>query len=212
MVGEERVGVYIDGFNVYHGMVRKDWRRFLWLDYRALFESMLRPGQELGVVRYFTAFSKDPGSRKRQQVYMNALELRGGVTAHFGKLSRRPHKCAKCGKRSHRWQEKETDVSISLEMYRDVVVRRTVDTVWLMSRDADLVPAVSAVLEDSPCKVVIVRPPNGSGDSTGGDALVDAACGNQFHLDRRVWARCQLPDVMQREPGTPRIRRPPEWS
>lgn len=192
-------------------MLRKGWRRYLWLDYRGLFESMLRPAQELVVVRYFTAFSKDPSSRRRQQVYMNALELRGGLDAHYGKLSRRPHTCKKCGKRSHRWQEKETDVSIALEMYRDVVVRRSVDTVWLMSRDADLVPVVQAVLNDAECKVVIVRPPNGSGDSTGGDALVDAARGHQFHLDRRMWSRSQLPEVMQRAPGDPRIHRPKEW-
>ncbi len=208
----ERVGVYIDGFNVYYGLKRKKWRRYLWLDYRALFESALRPNQRLAVVRYFTALSRDPGSRKRQQSYLSALELRGGVQFHLGVLSRRPHTCSECAHRSHRWQEKETDIRLALEMYRDVVVRQAVDTVWLMSRDADLVPAIEAVLNDSDAKVVVVRPPNGSQDRSGGDALVDAAGGREFHLGRSVWAQAQLPETMQRERGATRIRRPPEWS
>lgn len=207
----DRVGIYVDGFNVYYGMLRKNWRRYLWLDYRSLFESMLKEDQTLAAVNYFTAMSKDPGSRKRQQTYLSALALRGGLTVHLGRLAQRPHTCQKCGKRSHRWQEKESDVRIALEMYRDAVNDR-VDTVWLMSRDADLVPAVEAVLRDTDVKVVIFRPPNGSGDRAGGDALVSAAGGNQFHVERRLWARNQLPDVMQRAKGSTRIRRPVTWS
>ena len=32
----ERVNAYIDGFNLYFGLKSKGWRRYYWLDLRAL--------------------------------------------------------------------------------------------------------------------------------------------------------------------------------
>ena len=31
----ERVNVYIDGYNLYYGLKSKEWRRYLWLDFRS---------------------------------------------------------------------------------------------------------------------------------------------------------------------------------
>ena len=47
--------VYVDGFNLYYGLKSKGWRRFYWLDVRELSEKLLRAGQRLVGVRYFTA-------------------------------------------------------------------------------------------------------------------------------------------------------------
>ena len=41
--------------NLYHGLKSKGWRRYYWLDLRRLVENLLRPGQRLVMVRYFTA-------------------------------------------------------------------------------------------------------------------------------------------------------------
>ena len=91
----ERISVYVDGFNVYYGFKRKGWERYLWLDYRAVFERMVRPGQELVTVNYFSALSNREGSRQRQQTYLNALDVRGGLTVHMGRIESRPIKCKK---------------------------------------------------------------------------------------------------------------------
>ncbi len=48
-----RVVAYIDGFNVYYGLKAKGWVDAKWLDYRALMESFLLPGQHLEAVRYY---------------------------------------------------------------------------------------------------------------------------------------------------------------
>lgn len=41
----ERVNAYIDSFSVYYGLMSKGWQRYLWLDYRALAEKLIRPPQ-----------------------------------------------------------------------------------------------------------------------------------------------------------------------
>ena len=45
--GDERVIVYVDGFNLYYGLNAKGWRRF---DVRLLAENLLRSGQVLAMV------------------------------------------------------------------------------------------------------------------------------------------------------------------
>lgn len=68
--------VYVDGFNLYHGMHDAFGRATLWLDLVELARS-LRPKQELVHVRYFTApVLNDPGAQSRQATYVSALEHR----------------------------------------------------------------------------------------------------------------------------------------
>ena len=46
---------YVDGYNIYYGLRSKGWRRFFWLDLRALLSELLEPGEVLAAVKYFTA-------------------------------------------------------------------------------------------------------------------------------------------------------------
>ncbi len=72
--GLTRVAVYIDGFNLYNGLKDKHGRKYLWLDLMAVAQRLLRPRQELSVVRYFTASVRnDPLAEYRQGIYLGAL-------------------------------------------------------------------------------------------------------------------------------------------
>ncbi|HEU5063642.1 MAG TPA: hypothetical protein VFT79_10905 [Solirubrobacterales bacterium] len=85
-----RVGVYIDGFNLYYGARAtcgrgaSGWR---WLDIRALIESVLPQGwlnQGASIERliYCTARvsgSRDPSSAADQNVYIRALQAHGSI-------------------------------------------------------------------------------------------------------------------------------------
>ena len=51
---------YVDGYNVYYGLQSKGWRRFFWLDWRALLSELLEPGEVLAAVKYFTARGRGP--------------------------------------------------------------------------------------------------------------------------------------------------------
>ena len=72
-----RVAVYIDGFNLFYGMRSKRWKRFYWLDVFQLAKNLLLTGQQLSIVRYFTApilpDPNDPDKDKRQTTYLDAL-------------------------------------------------------------------------------------------------------------------------------------------
>lgn len=210
MPKQRRVIAYVDGFNVYYGLKRKKWNRFLWLSYRDLLETILLPGQDLVTVKYFTAMSPHGDSKRRQQTYLEALEIHGGVEIFLGKIVHRPHRCKQCDSKTNKKQEKESDVRMAVEMILDAVDQR-MDEVWLMSRDSDLCPVVERLRERFDIKVVVIKPPNGSKDSSGGDALVQSSGNGPFHIRRSVWGQCQLPDAVQRERGAPRKKRPKEW-
>ena len=71
---------YIDGFNLYWGLRDAYQHRYLWLDLEKLTLSMLRPGQRLMVVRYFTARTRDDpaGGARQSRLSRGALLVRPG--------------------------------------------------------------------------------------------------------------------------------------
>lgn len=63
----ERVIVYIDGFNLYFGMREAGFDHCRWLNLKKLIENLLQPNQELKEIKYFTSrVSNNPDKQKRQ--------------------------------------------------------------------------------------------------------------------------------------------------
>lgn len=80
-----------------------------------------------------------------------------------------------------------------------------------MTRDTDLVPAVLEARALG-VKVVIAKPPLGTGRSEGaGDALVQASGNRPFHVKRSLYAQSQFPDQVVSAAGE-RFTKPSEWS
>lgn len=135
-----RVAVYIDGFNLFYGLRAKGWRRYYWLDVQQLAGHLLRPGQRLEFVRYFTARvlpdPDDPGKPDRQGAYLDALTTLPGLSTHYGYFV----------PRKDSYEEKMTDVNIAVEMLCDAHAN-TIDTAILVSADGDLTGAVRALKE-----------------------------------------------------------------
>jgi hypothetical protein len=87
--------VYIDGFNLYHGLKELaahqttplQWK---WLDIHSLAQR-LAPADSIQRLRYFTARvaspGHDPGLQQRQQTYLRALSTLPGLTIHLGQFS-----------------------------------------------------------------------------------------------------------------------------
>ena len=69
--------VYVDGYNLYYGLLRKS--SYKWLDLYKLFQdNLLNQSVEVVEVRYYTApvlgkMSDDPASGQRQRTYLQAL-------------------------------------------------------------------------------------------------------------------------------------------
>ena len=141
------MAAYVDGFNLYYGLRSKGWRRYYWLDVRRLAENLLRPGQSLVAVRYFTARIRpqpdDPGKPVRQDTYLQALATLPDLHIHYGYYLAKDRRCSQCGADLQIYEEKMTDVNMAVEMLGDAQ-DDAFDTAILVSADSDLAGPVYA--------------------------------------------------------------------
>ncbi len=204
----ERVAVYLDGFNFYHGLMAKGWGRYRWLDFRALMEQRIREGQALESIKYFTAsVTHEPNRLPRQDTYVRALEAHSGVQVIKGTFEMRDKQCPECKAWYKRPQEKRTDVNIATHLLADAF-DGAMDTVYLICADADLVPAVAFAKERFGTKFVLIDPPRRHSNELAD--LVD----HHWHFTENQLRGCQLPNPVEhlnRRGKTKRIYRPEGW-
>ena len=206
---------YVDGYNVYYGLQSRGWKRFYWLDFRALFAELLEPGEELATVKYFTARGRGPqDSNRRQAIYLGALTSHSSVEVISGRFAKRSRRhcsycgvklrCVSCKRSDRRNQEKMTDVALGVNMVADAY-EGLYDKAFLMTGDADLIPAVRHVVDRLGKEVIVTPPP-----ARRSDALNEAASG-VAHFPQGAFGRSQLPEVVTGVKGQ-EYRRPAEWA
>ena len=205
----QRVAVYIDGFNLYYGLRSKGWRRYYWLNPHRLAEKLLRPGQELAIVRYFTAPLSPSiglgGRSKRQRIYLEALATLPNLHTHFGYYITKERRCHQCRATWEDPEEKMTDVNIAVEMLGDAQ-DDAFDRAIIISGDGDLVGPVTAINHRYPEKRVIVAfPPERSSFGLG------KVASTSFTIGRKVLSDSQMPDEVVKPDGYV-LSRPPSWS
>jgi 6-hydroxy-3-succinoylpyridine 3-monooxygenase len=155
-----RTIVYIDGFNLYYGVIRAT-PALKWLDIER-FCRYLRPNDDIRLIRYFSALISGP-TAPNQMTYLRALATTPLVEVILGKFKR---KSARCGVTTcvsnvrlyQTWEEKRTDVNIAIYMLDDAY-QDACDRLVLFSGDSDLVPAVNAVRARFPQKKITVYVP-----------------------------------------------------
>lgn len=198
-----QVIVYIDGFNLYHAIdaLRKPWLK--WLDVVALSNSLLRNGESLKAVKYFSAFATwMPVQFERHRAYVDAIVSRGAI-AHMGQFKEKPRRCRSCGARWIGHEEKETDVQIAVHMIADAM-RDEVDRLIVISADTDLVPAVKMIAVTRPdCEVFVAAPP--------GRFKNCRALQPKLELTHGRLAKALLPDVINLANGRA-VDRPPSYA
>jgi uncharacterized LabA/DUF88 family protein len=202
-----RVAVYVDGFNLYFGLKSKFGRRYLWLDLQRLARSLLKPGQTLTQVTYFTARVRDkPESLQRQADYLDALVAHSPlVTVVDGRFQAKDRRCNGCGDTWVVFEEKETDVNIAIALVEDAVLDRY-DTALLLSADSDLCPAVRATKRLRPDKrIVAAFPPKRH------SADLSRAVDGFFPIRHDKIIKAQLPAAVTAGDGVV-LRRPKYWS
>ncbi len=159
--------VYVDGFNLYYGALRR--KSYKWLDLAKFCRSVL-PNQEISRIKYFTARIKsrpdDPEAEMRQQAYLSALESIPNLEIHYGHFL--SHKTYMRKADSHdgkvefveviKTSEKGSDVNLASHLLRDAFLARY-DTAVIISNDSDLLTPIRMVM-DEPLhkKVVIICP------------------------------------------------------
>lgn len=132
----ERVIAYVDGYNLYHGLRERGWKRYYWLNIQAMLGNLLAPAQALVTTKYFTTIMKQPEDRRRRQAaYLEALQTLGGFEFYYGHFLSDTITCWKCGHTYQTYHEKMTDVNISVEMMSDAYCHRF-DTALVVSADS----------------------------------------------------------------------------
>lgn len=155
---KERVLVYVDGFNLYFGMLEASYDQCKWLNLRLLADNLIKPNQELVGVKYFTSrVGNNPDKQKRQTTYIEALES-VNVEVFYGHYQSDSVECKRCGNIWPKYNEKMTDVNIATHMIIDAYQDKY-DTAMLISGDSDLVPPIRAVHDNFNQKRVFVAFP-----------------------------------------------------
>lgn len=188
-----RVIVYVDGFNLYHAVDNLNRPHLKWVDLRALAAGLLRHGEVLKTVKYFSAYATwIPTARARHELYVAALRSRG-VEIHMGQFKQKPRKCRHCGTRWMGHEEKETDVQIATHMVCDALLGE-VDRIILISADTDLSPPIKAIAAQKPQVEVFVAPPPGR-------LRICRALGPKLEIRRSRLEASLLPQSIQTGPG-----------
>lgn len=208
------MNVYVDGFNLYNGLLRgTDYR---WLDLVALFDNLF-PDYDVRLVRYFTAVLKgkaspgDPGIVSRQQVYLRALNTLDRLETHFGHFEVRPARYRRRYRGTSesemvdvwRPEEKGSDVNLATYLVRDAFLDAA-DVYVVVSNDSDLEEPVRVVASELGKRVFLIFP-------HGNESRDLVKCGHE----RIVWigtgklSDSQLPNPVMAN-KTP-IFRPAEW-
>lgn len=159
IIERKRVIVYIDGFNFYYGLkFSQHWQRYYWLDIVKLFESFMRPDQELIAVKYFSAKSTDVEQSQRQNAFFQANKENPKFYLILGKYLKKKITCFNCGNIIHTHEEKETDVRIATQIVADAY-ERNCDIAIVVSADSDMIPAIELATQARQ-KVFVYFPPN----------------------------------------------------
>jgi hypothetical protein len=158
--------VYVDGFNLYYGCLRKTKHK--WLDLSALCARLLPPNR-VQRIRYFTATVSprpdDPQSPARQAAYLRALRTIPEVSVHFGHFlvstTRMPlaHPVPNGPKTVEviKTEEKGSDVNLATYLLADAFTRDAQCFV-VITNDSDLAEPIRMVRHDLGLRVGIVNP------------------------------------------------------
>ena len=195
--------MYIDGFNLYFGMTEK-WKDIKWLDIYSLANDLLKPGQQLVEVKYFTSrISNDPNKQKRQTTYLEAIQETGAIII-YGQYQHNTQTCRRCGDSWASPKEKMTDVNIATHLIMDAHLNHF-DKAILISGDSDLVPPIAAVQHHfKPKEVIVAFPPNRHNNK------VKHVAAATMTLGRKTLKQNQLP-LKITKPNGYILEKPNEW-
>ncbi|MBN8853637.1 MAG: hypothetical protein BGO55_12060 [Sphingobacteriales bacterium 50-39] len=200
----KRLNVYIDGFNLYFGMVNSGLSSCKWLDVQSLAMNIKSDSHILNETKYFTSrISNNPDKQKRQNIYLEALQTTS-ISIMYGQFRNQPMKCTQCSYFWYDSKEKMTDVNIATSMMTDAFTDNF-DVAFLISGDSDLVPPVAAIRSLFPQKEIwVVLPPGRESN-----ALKKVASGS-FVLGKKKLQQSQLPNEVTSKYGMV-LKKPPSW-
>jgi uncharacterized LabA/DUF88 family protein len=162
-----RTFVYVDGFNLYYGALRRT--RHKWLDIEKLCGFILK-STPIEKIKYFTARvvprASDPDQALRQEIYFRALATNPKIEIYFGHFLSHPVRMPLCdaggtmsGQFSYvlKTEEKGSDVNIASHLLLDAHLSQF-DQAIIVSNDSDLLTPIKFVRRNFSKRVGILNP------------------------------------------------------
>jgi 6-hydroxy-3-succinoylpyridine 3-monooxygenase len=229
-----RTRVYIDGYNLYYGCLKKSPHK--WLDVRALIQCILpsilfeQNGQPIRYafqppgIKYFTApilaaFAKSDDSVSCQHHYHTALcaHLGDGVEIIKGYHDAKPArayaweegKAARECKMIEIWklEEKQSDVAFALNAFSDAI-RNEIDQVIAVTNDSDFAPAMKMIRQHTQVIVGLIVPAPQNTSKVNAE-LAKHAHWTRTHIRDEEFAKSQLPAMIRLKSKA--IHKPLSW-
>ena len=213
---------YIDGFNLYHGLPKKNGRRIhRWLNPNLVLKAACPGIETLDVIKYFTAKVKlsaidkqqnNQSKISRQELYWRALLtlpnleiVKGSFTSHKTQM---PSACFPTELMDViKTEEKGTDVNIAVHMLCDAF-DNAFDGAILLSNDSDLALAVERVIQHFGKQVTVVTPPLQEGREPA--RKLSKAAGKTVICKLRYLEKSEFPEQLTDSNGT--FSCPRRWS
>ena len=212
-----RTIVYIDGYNLYYGLLRDTpWQ---WLDLEKLARKLLTPKYEIAEIKYFTARIRSerhmPVTPHDQSIYLEALSqnplikiIEGCYKRYRARMPFVKEPCLSCDKAAYatvwKTEEKQSDVNLSVEITSDIYENRC-DAVVLISGDSDHCAALALARRRLGKTTVVFNPHQGDCVEL---RQLSTFCRN---IPRDLPAQCQLPDEVPVGANGRRLHCPPAW-
>ncbi len=156
--------VYIDGFNLYYGTLKRT--PYKWLDLGKLCQVML-PNDNITSIQYFTARvsarAHNTSAPLDQQVYLRALRTVPNLSITFGHFLTHSVPMILSGSNPpkrvfvEKTEEKGSDVNLAAHLLRDAYTKRF-DVAVLVTNDSDLAEPVRIVRQELILPVGILNP------------------------------------------------------
>lgn len=202
--------VYIDGFNLYYGSLRRT--PFRWLDLGKLCDLLL-PKNDVRAIKYFTALVKprpdDPQQPIRQQTYLRALKtvprcsvILGHFLAHRVRMPLADPTEEEKFAEVIKTEEKGSDVNLATHLLCDGF-NDAYEVAVVLSNDSDLAEPVRIVSEQLGKTVGVVNPHEHSSRELSKHARF------LKRIRKGVLKASQLPPELTDEHGT--FHKPSTW-
>lgn len=149
-----RTIIYVDGFNLYYGALKKT--SYKWLNLKTLFTNLLNDENKIIQIKYFTARISstltDPDKANHQDAYLRALKaLIPEIEIHFGQFTTHNVRAKLlnpiAGQRYAdviRTSEKGSDVNLAVHLLNDAWLD-SYDCAIMVSGDSDLAESIRLV-------------------------------------------------------------------
>lgn len=215
-----RAIAYIDGYNLYYGLLRGT--PYKWLDLWSFAKALLLPDIDLIAVKYFTApirtYPYDLPASDRQKIYLQAVAAMGNVEVIHGFYSKNKAlapfadpQCSSCNVTQDgfvpivKLEEKRSDVNLAVSLVSDAALGKA-DCFAVITGDSDQVGAIECVRYLFKKQTVVFNPHSAE------SRHLKIAASYYKNIPRDLPARCQLPEVIPYgRRGNRFIRRPDAW-